>query len=175
MSPRSARPTGTPHRVAPPSSPRVTRELQLPVEVAARSGLRRVDYADAFRTTLAETHTWSSRRWTDHVLRGAPVRTRAQLVIGWWSLGLQVSPARVDRVLGWTIRHQDPDVTVLGADSLLGLRAELIFGRHQDAWWFGTRIALRTVLASAVWAPVAIVHPGAVQRLLENAHDRAGG
>ncbi|NYE35355.1 hypothetical protein F4692_000459 [Nocardioides cavernae] len=151
---------------------RVTREPNLPAAVTSGSRLDPVDYADAFRTTSAATHGWSSRRWAEHVLASARPLTRAQLVAGWLTLGLTVAPGRAERVLGWTVQSQDIDRTLLGARSVLGMRAELVFARHQDAWWFGTRLALDTALARAAWRTVEPIHLGAVQRLLEDANAR---
>lgn len=161
-----------PDPLSDPFAARVTREPVLPAAATADSRLEPVDYADAFRTTHPATHGWSSRRWAEHVLAAAPPMTRAQLVAGWLTLGLKVAPTRADRVLGWTVRSQDLDRTVLGAESVLGMRAELTFVRHEDAWWFGTRLSLATALAKAAWTPVEPIHLGAVQRLLEGANAR---
>ena len=168
------RPGHTSAPAGPASGPAhtVTREDRLPRAVEGWSGLARVDYADAFRTTSATTRVWTARQWATHVLEGAPLLTRVQLVGGWLSLGLAVNPVRGGRVLGWRVREEAPDHLLLGADSPIGLRAELLFARCDEAWWFGTRLRLENAVARCAWAPVARVHPGAVVRLHEDADAR---
>jgi hypothetical protein len=68
-----------------------------------------------------------------------PIIVRSALRWGWFALGLQLGPTRSDRlVLGWEPRRSSPNVALLSASSRLGLPAELLFKRQQQALLFAT-------------------------------------
>jgi hypothetical protein len=98
---------------------------------------------------------------------------RHSLRRGWWALGLRLGPAQDPRrVLGWRIRHSDPDHAILAGDSIWGMRAELLFERAPDGLLFATALRLRNPLARAIWAAVAPQHRRVVRHLLADAGRR---
>jgi hypothetical protein len=151
----------------------VTRMAGLPDRIGRQASVSRPDYADAFVTRSPSAHTWPARSWVRHVLQEAPLGTRAGLVAGWVALGLKVAPGRRDAVLGWAVHRMTHDHVVLGLDSVLGLSAELVFARDQDAWWFGTVLSVRTPAARAAWSAVEPAHVRFVPALLADAAVRA--
>jgi hypothetical protein len=97
--------------------------------------------------------------------------TRAPL--GWFALGLRLGSTRSDRfVLGWEVRRSTTDVALLGASSCLGLPAELLCKRQQQALLFATFVQQGNHIARAVCAGVAPVHRLVVRYLLERASRR---
>jgi hypothetical protein len=70
------------------------------------------------------------------------------------------------------VRRSTPDVALLGASSRLGLPAELLCKRQQQAPLFATFVQQENHIARAVWAGVAPVHRRVVRYLLERASRR---
>ena len=155
---RHAEPPG---RVRPAILPAGTREL---------STLAHIDYEDAFvvGTGLAQDRT--AEQWAREILEGAPESTRRALARGWSGLGLRLGPAQSDRhVLGWEIRHSDPDTVLLGACGRLGLSGELIFQRSPRSLLYATVVQLENRIARGLWAVIESGHRRVVQDLLERA------
>jgi len=144
----------------------------LPLGVLALASVHRIDYVDAFRTSRSGTRRWSATRWSRHVLEGAPILTRARLVGGWLSLGLDINPLRRDRVLGWHIASSSKEHVTLSADSRIGINAELVFAGVGDTWWFGTVLSLDTAAARTAWSAIEATHLRVVAALLQDAVDR---
>jgi hypothetical protein len=93
---------------------------------------------------------------------------RTMLSSGWASLGLKHGQAGGDRsVLGWEIRRSTEDVVLLGADSHIGMPAELLVERRRDGLLFATFVEHGNPVARTVWAGVEPVHVPIVRRLLE--------
>jgi hypothetical protein len=65
-----------------------------------------------------------------------------------------------------------PDIALLGTSSRLGLPAELLCKRQQQAPLFATFVQQENHIARAVWAGVAPVHRLVVRYLLERASRR---
>ena len=137
------------------------------------SALPRIDYHDAFLTDPGADASWTPEMSARAMLEGAPVSTRAALVSGWASLGLRHDSIRSERsVLGWPVRRNSADLLLLGADSRLGLPAELLFMRYREKLLFATLMQHKNPLARAMWAGIAPGHRRIVRRLLEDAAAR---
>ena len=162
----SDRRAGPPGRVCPAALQAGAREL---------STLAHIDYEDAFRvgTGLAQDRTAQDRtaeQWAREILEGAPESTRRALARGWSGLGLRLGPAQSDRhVLGWEIRHSDPDTVLLGACGRLGLSGELIFQRSPRSLLYATVVQLENRIARGLWAAIESRHRRVVQGLLARA------
>lgn len=110
----------------------------------------------------------TAEQWARALLEDAPAATRTMLSSGWASLGLEHGRAGSDRsVLGWEIRRSTEDVVLLGAESRLGMPAELLVERRRDGLLFATFVEHGNPVARAIWAGVEPVHVPIVRRLLE--------
>ncbi|HUA04569.1 MAG TPA: DUF2867 domain-containing protein [Solirubrobacteraceae bacterium] len=143
-------------------------QIPLPQDARALSTLPRIDYADAFAVAAGVER--SAADWARAVVEDAPLRIRRGLWLGWIALGLRLGPPwSSDRVLGWQVRHSDPDVVLLAANSWLGLRAELLFRSEPDGLLFATLIRLTNPAARALWAAITPRHVRVVRSLLTHA------
>ncbi len=148
-------------------------QIPLPPAVAAETALGRVDYADAFRLSTDRAADRSAEDWARAMIEGAPATMRQSLRRGWWALGLRLGSTRdADRVLGWRVRRSDPDHAALAAESVLGLRAELLFDRTRDGLVFATVLTLRNPAARAIWSVVTPQHQRVVRHLLVQVEQR---
>jgi hypothetical protein len=152
----------------------VVEQIVIPPVLQAQSALTRIDYTDAFRVATDHAEERTAEQWARATVEEAPPAMRASLRRGWRLLGVRLGDARDPRrVLGWRIRHSDADRAVLAADSILGMRAELVFERVPGAVLFATILTLRNPLARAVWGRVAPQHRRVVAHLLTQAERRA--
>jgi hypothetical protein len=151
---------------------------QIAVPAAARSlsTLPRIDYEDGFVVAVGAAEERSGEQWARAMLEDAPAETRRALRCGWAALGLQLgSTGDESRVLGWEVRRSTPELVLLGADSPLGLRAELLFERAPGELFFATFLKLGNPLARATWAGVTPRHRQVVRGLLDRvARPRSG-
>jgi hypothetical protein len=151
-------------------APGRVRQTVLPPGTRGLSTLAHIDYQDAFLVETGLARDRTAEQWAREVLEGAPVSTRRALSRGWSGLGLRLGPAESDRhVLGWEIRHSDPDVVLLGARGRLGLSGELIFERSAHALFYATVVQLDNRVARGLWAAIESRHRRVVQGLLERA------
>jgi hypothetical protein len=112
-------------------------------------------------------------QWARAILENAPIIMRRALRWGWFVLGLRLGSIRSARfVLGWEVRRSTTDVALLGASSRLGLPAELLSKRQQQAPLFATFAQQENHIERAVWAGVVPVHRLVVRYLLERASRR---
>lgn len=132
------------------------------------STLPSVEYMDSFVVRVAGAPDWTAEHWARTVLEDAPAGLRGSLRRGWTALGLTdfVGP---HTILGWEIRHADPDTVLIGRASRIGMPGELLFTRRPDGVSFSTLVHHRTVLTRALWAAVRPRHVRAVTALLERA------
>ena len=148
------------------------RQIALPPDARALSPLSRIDYEDAFAVTAEVQHT--AEEWVRAVLYDAPPRVRRRLRLGWTALGLNLGPPwSSDRVLGWKVKHSDPDFVLLAADSWLGFRGELLFGREPDGLLFATLVEQTNPAVRVLWAAITNRHQHVVRSLLTHAAGRA--
>ena len=133
-----------------------------------RSTLPSVEYADAFVVDVAGPPDWTAERWARTVLEDAPAGLRTALRRGWTALGL-IEVAGERSILGWEIRHADPDTVLIGRGSRIGMPGELLFMRRPHGVSFSTLVHHRTVLTHALWAAVRPGHVRTVSALLERA------
>jgi hypothetical protein len=155
---RHAEPPG---RVRPTALPAGAREL---------ATLDRIDYEDAFLVDTGLAQDRTAEHWAREILEGAPESTRRALTRGWSGLGLRLGPAQSERyVLGWEIRHNAPDVVLLGARGRLGLSGELLFQRSPGSLLYATVVQLDNPVARGLWAAIVSRHRRVVQNLLARA------
>lgn len=150
------------------SAPGTVRQVAVPPAARALSTLPRIDYEDAFLLEVGPAGSRTAEDWARTMLEDAPIAVRCALRCGWLALGLILRPGRSDRfVLGWQLRRRTPDVALLGASSILGLSAEVLFERRERTLLFATFVQQRNVVARAVWAGVPPGHQRVVRSLLE--------
>jgi hypothetical protein len=143
-------------------------QIAVPADAQALGTLSRIDYADAFLVAVESPQERSGEQWARAALEAVPIKVRRTLQSGWSALGLKLGEAPRERsVLGWPIRRSTPDFVLLGADSRIGMPAELLFQRRQRMLLFATFVQQDNAIARAVWARVDQVHVPVVRRLLE--------
>ncbi|MBZ4320775.1 hypothetical protein [Streptomyces huiliensis] len=134
----------------------------------------RIDYENAVLADPDPAPDRTAERWARAVLEDADADTRQALTRGWTSLGLALAPAGSDGcLLGWRVCRNTLDTVLLAADPTLGLRAELLFRRHERTLLLACFIQLDDDAARALWAPAESRHPQVMHRLLEQAVSRA--
>jgi hypothetical protein len=151
-------------------APGRVRQTVLPAGTRELATLAHIDYEDAFLvgTGLAQDRT--AEQWAREILEAAPLSTRQALTRGWSMLGLRLAPAHSGQhVLGWEIRHSDPDAVLLGARGRLGLSGELIFQRSPRTLLYATVVQLENRIARGLWAAIESRHQRVVQDLLARA------
>ena len=148
------------------------RQIALPPDARALSTLSRIDYEDAFAVTAEAQPT--AEEWMRAVLYDAPPSVRRGLWLGWTALGVKLGPPWAsDRVLGWKVKHSDPDFVLLAADSWLGFRGELLFARDPDGLLFATLVQQTNPAVRVLWAAITPRHQHVVRSLLSHAARRA--
>jgi hypothetical protein len=143
------------------------REVALPARARSHSGLARIDYADTFLVPTPGHPDWSAEQWARATLEGAPPEFRLTAPAVWFALGLKHGPPwSRSCVLGWPVRHSDPDLLLLHAGSRTGMPAELLFVRGEHGLLFATLITHENRLARVVWSAIEAHHRRVVGRLL---------
>jgi hypothetical protein len=126
-------------------------------------------YTDTFLVDVPATER-SAEAWSRLILEGAPAPLRASLPPGWASLGLRHGPLdSEDHVLGWPIRDRTEDHLLLGAESRLGMEAELLFARWEGGLVFATVIRFDRAATRVLWAGIERPHKRVVRTLLHHA------
>src|SRR5919106_1119778 len=132
---------------------------QVPPTAGALSTLSRVDYEDAFVVENGRAQDRTAEQWARAIFEDAPMRRRVPLRWAWLAQGLKLGSARSDRlVFGWELRRSTPDFALLGADSRIGMPAEILFMRQQDSLLVAVFVQYDNHIARAVWAGVRPVH-----------------
>jgi hypothetical protein len=144
------------------------RQVALPPDARALSTLSRIDYADAFLVETAPHRQRTAEDWTRAIFEDAPDAIRRRLTSGWSRLGLTLDTSD-HSVLGWQIRRSTPDFVLLGADSRLGMRGELLLMRRHDSLLFATLLRHDKPMARVTWAAVVPAHVKLVRQVLEQA------
>lgn len=148
----------------------MVRRVEAPAPARELSTLARVDYDDAHVLETPEAPDRTAEGWARAILEGAPAAMRGSLLAGWSSLGLRMgSPRDPQRVLGWEVRASAPDHLLLGADSRVGMPAEVVVLRERDGVVVATLVQHRNALVRALWAGFAAQHREVVRRLLASA------
>jgi hypothetical protein len=149
------------------------REVEVPADASALSSLPRVDYRDAFRLEFPDGPELSGEEWAREMLLGASPETRKSLRRAWPLIGLKMAPHDADgAILGWRIRHGDADFALLGADSRIGMPAELLLRPEPGGLLFATLIQQRNPFVRMVWAPIESPHRRVVPALMRRAAGR---
>jgi hypothetical protein len=143
-------------------------QIAVPPDARAISTLSQVDYEDAFLVEIGRPADRTPERWGRAILDDAPLGMRLKLWSAWIGLGLKLSAPHSERtVLGWTVRRSTPEFMLLGAESRVGMPAELLLKRHQDMLLFDTFVQKSNPLARAVWAAIEPAHERVVPSILE--------
>lgn len=149
-------------------------QVEVPQSVTALSTLPRIDYADTFFVDVDPTVERTAEQWAREILEGAPQATRTRLLAGWSSLGLVIGRGQSsDRVLGWQVLRRAPDVVLLGAESRIGMPAQLLITKDGETLVFATLVRFANPVVRALWAAVRPAHLRTVRELLEAARRRA--
>lgn len=147
-----------------PGSPEVVlmapvRQIAVPAAARALSGLPQIDYADAFLVEIDRPADRTPAEWMRVIFDEAPAHLRLRLWSAWIALGLRLStPDAKGRVLGWSVRRSTQDFVLLGANSRIGMPAELLLMRHRRRLLFDAFVQQDNPIARAVWASVQPVH-----------------
>ena len=153
--------------------PNDAQQIAVPPAARALSTLPHVDYADAFLVDAGPAGDQLPEQCARAVLEGSPLTTRHRLQSGWTAIGLKLRRDRAGgTILGWEIRRSTRDFVLLGADSRIGMPAELLFKREGDALGFATFVQHGNPAARAVWAGIEPIHGPTVRRLLADAARR---
>jgi hypothetical protein len=130
-------------------------------------------YTDTFVIDVPATER-PPESWARLILEHAPMPIRASLPPGWASLGLRHGPLdSPDHVLGWPIRARTDTHLLLGAESRLGMPAELLIARWEEALLFATVIRFDNTAMRLLWAGVERHHKHIVRTLLVHACHQA--
>lgn len=140
------------------------RQIEPRVNHAVPTLLGRVDYADAFLVDVPAGDR-TAEAWLRLMLQGAPPGMRLRLVAAWTALGLKLNPTGRS-ILGWPIRASDDDHVLVGADSRVGMPAELLMCRRGDGLLFGTRARHDNPVVRRVWSIAEPSHVHTVHWLL---------
>lgn len=152
------------------------RQVEPVAELRQFRTLDRADYEDAFIVDVGSARTRTAGQWMRAVLEEAPTKIRVQLLAGWTALGLKLSlPGSDGAILGWRVRSEDDDLVLLGADSRIGMPAELILRRDGHELLFATLVRQENPVARAMWASIEATHVRTVRTILELASRRAVG
>ena len=153
--------------------PNDAQKIAVPPAARALTTLPQVDYADAFLVDAGPAGDQLPEQWARAVLEGSPLTLRHRLRAGWTAIGLKLRRDRAGgAILGWEIRRSTRDFVLLGADSRIGMPAELLFKREGDALVFATFVQHGNPAARAVWAGIEPIHGPTVRRLLADAARR---
>jgi hypothetical protein len=135
--------------------------------------LSRIDYADAFRLDTGHAQHRTAVQWARAILEDASSPLPTKLLSGWTMIGFALVETQCRRaVLGWEMRTSTPEFVLLGAESCLGMRGQLLFKSEGDALLFATFVQHDNHVARAVWAAVQRKHLRIVANLLEDASRR---
>ncbi|WP_051898757.1 hypothetical protein [Sciscionella sediminilitoris] len=146
------------------------RDIEVPEQVRARSGLARFDYQNAVCLESAAAADRTALQWIRAILEGAEPEMRAGLRNGWTGLGVRLGPIPSDEhVFGWRIGERSADVVLLGADTETGLRPELFVQRTGTGVVFGSFMQFDTERARDDWSAMVDRHAPVMRRLLEYA------
>ena len=152
------------------NAPRRARQVAVPAVARARCTLSRVDYEDAFAIEFGSAHVRTAEQWARAILEDAPLAMRNGLRRGWLALGLKLDATPSERsVLGWEVRRSTPDYVLLGADSRIGMPAELLVMRQKRAVRIATFLEHQSSAAQAMWATFERAHRRIVPRVLVQA------
>ncbi len=142
-------------------------EVPLPPEVPRLSTLPRLDYTDSFEAKTSEAGRRTAEEWARRMLEHAPVSFRVGAPPTWFALGLKQGPPwSSDHVLGWPVRHNEPDLLLLGADGRMGASAELLLRRESDSIFFATLLQIDSPVMKRVWSAIEGPHRRIVAKLL---------
>ncbi len=152
------------------------RQIAPVADLRQHSTLDRFDYEDAFVVDIGSAQARTAVEWMRVILEEAPTRIRMQLLSGWTGLGLKLSlPGSAGAVLGWKVRSEDDDLVLLGADSRIGMPAELVLRRDGQELLFATLVRQDNPVARAMWASIEATHVRTVRTILELASRRVVG
>lgn len=126
------------------------------------------DYAEEIAVDV--TADRDPEQWARLILEKAPLSMRLQMIGVWTALGIPLAPPwSADQILGWRVRHREPDRIVLGVRALLGLTARLTFRVEPGRVVQTMTVRYEHAPARQVWTRLAPGHHRFVGRLLRAA------
>ena len=145
------------------------RQIAVPASARALSTLAHIDYEDAFIVDVGDPRARSGERWARAIFDEAPNSLRLRLWSAWRMLGLRLAPpTSLQHVLGWSIRRKTTELVLLGADSLIGMPAELLVQRQPDSLLFDTFVQQSNPIAQAIWAATRPTHERTLPSVLNH-------
>jgi hypothetical protein len=143
------------------------RAVTVPEQVRALSGLDRVGYADAFE--VETTVSYSPHDWALLATDEASPLVRGFVDRAHRALGLRLAPPGTpDHVLGWQIRHDGPEATVLAAAGGLGT-GRIVITTAPGRLLFATLLRFGGIGGRVAWVGVAPMHRAVARYLVGNA------
>ena len=150
---------------------RSVREVDVPPDAAALAGLEPISYREGFTFTGAVQRR--PEEWARLTLEEASMGERLAMLSTWVALGVGLAPlGSPGQVLGWRIRHQDPDAIVLGTRALVGLTARIVIRTDGPDVLHTMVVRYDRGLGARLWPRVAPRHHRFVIGLLERAATR---
>jgi hypothetical protein len=145
----------------------------VPGRARSLATIPRIDYADTFLLDISSVADRTPEQWARAVLEGAPAAVRNQCRLAWTAIGLKLDTSHSGRpILGWQVRAETPGYVLLGAESRIGMPAELLFKCERDTLLFATFVQHRNPLARMVWAAIEPAHAPTVRYILEHGRER---
>jgi hypothetical protein len=142
-------------------------QIEVPRSARERSTLAHIDYADGFVIEVEDPEARTAEQWARAIFDEPSNTLRLRLWSAWRMLGFRLgSPFSKRLVLGWKVLQSNPDHVLLGADSLIGMPAQLLVKREQDALLFDTFVQKNNPVAHVVWASIERQHEWFVPTLM---------
>jgi len=152
----------------PGHQPRRVCQITVPADASAFSTLPRITYGDAFLVETGPDEDRTPLQWARAIVANAPILFRLTAPIGWFALGLKHGRPRSDElVLGWSVRKSNSELALLGADSRVGMPAELLIKPGAGNLLFATLVQHENAVVRAAWAGFSPGHRLVVQHVLE--------
>lgn len=146
----------------------MVREIQPPAAAADLAGLATIDYRESFAFT--GTARRRPEQWARVILEGASRRERLTMLSAWLALGVGLAPlGSAGQVLGWRIRHDEPDAIVLGVRAAVGLTARIVILVDATRVTHTMLVRYDRGLGARLWARAAPGHRRFLTGLLERA------
>lgn len=135
------------------------RRVEVPQEIQAGGKFADADYAWAFELPVPDARSRTPEEWARAAFEGAPAFQRGFLTFGWKvGLGLKMGPKTGPKhILGWHIRHSDPDRLTFEADSRIVDTQNVVLDDDSTVTWI-TFVRYNNVLGRVLWALAAPVH-----------------
>ena len=144
------------------------RQVAVPADAVTRSTLSHIDHCDAFVVGIDPAADRTGEQWARRLFQQTPIAVQHRLYRAWTLLGLRLaSPGSEGFVLGWELRRSTPERALLGAESRLGMPADLLIECQHDTLFLATFVRMDNPLARLLWSLVEPQHRRVVPGVLE--------